>query len=271
MTDGGFDPAPAAVRLRAAWRGQHLLQGLSATERPPTIAEAYRVQTRLIRELSEPIGGYKLGLSSAAAMARSGLGDPILGFALASSCLQSGAALSLPQGGEVVIEAEIAFVQIETHDGGTVDFAEGRGCTAHLALEIVRSRFASREAIDLPTFVGDASGCHAIVLGDAIPLTAIPTLLEQGATLLHEGRTVAEGALGDECPSPFDMLHRFRRLIASHGLPVPPRMVISTGSITLPFVVGDGGAFEARLSAFRVAATLGRVSNGAAGGEGNAE
>jgi hypothetical protein len=57
----------AAQQLADAWRVGALLPDLSPACRPRTVAEGYQVQARLIAELEIPLGGWKIGCTSAEA------------------------------------------------------------------------------------------------------------------------------------------------------------------------------------------------------------
>ena len=103
-----YDPQPAARNLAKAWQTPSLLEHLPENERPQSVAEGYAVQSALALELDEVVAGYKLGLSSAIAMERSGLGRPARGFMVASRIQNSGA--TLQAAGQMLVEVEVAFV-----------------------------------------------------------------------------------------------------------------------------------------------------------------
>jgi 2-keto-4-pentenoate hydratase len=236
MSDSLFDPAPAARRLAPLWRNRQQIKDLPPAERPRDVRDAYALQCRLADELAEPISGYKLGLSSPAAMERSGLGDPVVGFVLTSRVHRSGAKVAMPAGGAFLIEVEVVLVLDESGDAVA---------SAHLGFEIIRSRFTDRVAVGLPSFIGDAAAFYGVVLGDELPLAELPSLLQTGATLRQDGAVVANAALGRECPDPFDGLRRLRALAAEHAMPIGGGMIVATGNRILPFETDRPGLFEA--------------------------
>jgi 2-keto-4-pentenoate hydratase len=242
VSGAGFDPAAPARRLAEMWRDMRQIDALPPGERPRTIEDAYAIQRRLIEEIGEPVRGYKLGQSSAAAMERNGLGAPIMGFIPESRLYESGATVEAPPSSSLLIEVELAF----TLPTGCANDA-GVELPARLALEIVRSRFAKRDAVDLPSFVSDGSGFHALVLGDAVPLDRFTPYLDGGASLWRNGRIVANATIGRERPDPLDVLARFRALARTFSMPVAPNMVIATGSLTVPFEARGEGQIEGRL------------------------
>ncbi|MCC6792948.1 MAG: hydratase, partial [Thermomicrobiales bacterium] len=206
MTNRSFDPAPAARRLADLWRGFRQIDSLPEAERPRDVADGYAIQRELMRIVDEPVRGYKLGLSSAAAMERTGLGMPIVGFVPGSRLHRSGASVDVPAAA-VLLEVEVALrIPAGWADG------EPMAPEAHLAFEVVCSRFVDRRAVGLPSFVGDDSGFHALVVGDPVPLDRLDALLAAGASLHRDSETVAGPATGRECPDPLEVLDRFRML-----------------------------------------------------------
>jgi 2-keto-4-pentenoate hydratase len=243
----------AARRLADLWRGFRQVDALPEAERPRDMADGYAIQRQLVELVNEPVRGYKLGLSSAAAMERTGLGVPIVGFVPASRLHPSGASVEVPAGVPVVLEVEVALVIPATWIDGAPLRAE-----AHLAFEVVCSRFVDRSAIDLPSLVGDDSGFHALVVGDPVPLDRLGALLYVGASLHHAGQMVAGPAIGRECPDPLDVLERFRKLAREIAFPVTGAMTIATGSLIVPFETAGEGGFEGRLGSSRVSLSLQR-------------
>ena len=100
---------------------------------------------------------------------------------------------------------------------------------------------------------------YALVVGDAIPFGRLHWFLAAGASLRLEGKVVAEAVVGRERPDPLDVLTRFRTLALMFGMPVAPKMVISTGSLIVPFEARGAGEFEGRLASSAVRFTMRRT------------
>ncbi len=235
-----FDPGPAARRLARFWGGWERLDILPPAERPHDLTEGYRVQRRLIEELGEPVAGYKVGLSSVAAMKKSGLGVPIFGFVPKSRLYRSGATVPLPLR-DVVVEAEIGF-ELPVDPNGEP--------SPRLVFEIVRSRFREPKDVDLPSFIGDASGFCTMVVGEKIPLEEVSGLLATGATLSCDGDEVSGPLSGDDCPNPTEVLRLFRLLAARYDMPTSPGMVIATGSVVVPYAKPAAGTYQAKVGRY---------------------
>jgi 2-keto-4-pentenoate hydratase len=235
-----FDPGPAARRLARFWDGWERLDILPPAERPRDVAEGYRVQRRLIDELGEAVAGYKVGLSSVGAMKKSGLGAPIFGFVPKSRLCRSGATIPLPLS-DVVVEAEIGF---------ELPADPNAKPAARLVFEIVRSRFREPRIVDMPSFIGDASGFCTLVVGDPVPLGEVGGLLRAGATLSRDGNQVSGPMVGEDCPNPIEVLRLFRLLAAKYDMPVGPGMVVATGSIVVPYEKPAAGTYQARVGRY---------------------
>src|SRR5271154_795025 len=106
-----FDPQPAALRLAGVWKGGGArLKGLPPGERPADAAQGYAIQAKLRALMGEPLAGYKLGLSSPAAMKVSGLGRPARGFVTKPRLYPSNATVPAAPAGRILFELEICFV-----------------------------------------------------------------------------------------------------------------------------------------------------------------
>ncbi len=186
-------------------------------------------------------------------MERTGLGVPIVGFVPTSRFHASGAFVEVPATAMVLLEVEVALSIPERWSDGAAFEPE-----AHLAFEVVCSRFVDRITVGLPSFVGDDSGFHALVVGDPVPLARLSELLDAGASLYHDGAMVAGPAIGRECPDPLDVFDRFRALARAIDIPVATTMTIATGSLILPFETDGDGIFEGRLGSSRVSLSLRR-------------
>lgn len=250
-----FDPVPAARRLAAAWRADARLDELPAAERPRDLAEGYAVQVALADELGG-IAGYKLGLSSAAAMARSGLGGPARGFMTGDRIKRSGATLA-PVAGPLLVEVEIAFVLARDVPAGTrVADPAGLVGDAHLAIEVVRSRFNDRIAVGLPSFLADSVGFHALLLSDPLPGGVGSDLLGAPAELLHDGTRVAGPLDGPERTDPLHAFKLFLDQAAAANLPVAKGMIVTTGTLVAAYESDARGRYEARLGPASVSFTI---------------
>src|SRR5512138_2916428 len=197
-----FDPAPAAALLAQAWREGRQLAELPPSARPQTLEQGYEIQDRLIAEMAQPVGGWKLGVGSRAALRQFSLERPLAGRILRSRFHGNGDRVVLPRSGPVTVEFEIAFVIGRAIPPGE-RIADPMSAVAEVrpTFELVLSRFVNRRAVGWPSFVGDSVGFAALVVGDPIDAATIEDV--SGTVVISvDGCEAARGLAGDELTDP---------------------------------------------------------------------
>jgi 2-keto-4-pentenoate hydratase len=230
-----FDIEKAAEGLASAWREGKQPQEVLATVQPPTLAEAYDVQDRLAARLNLPTVGWKIGLAARSGYLGANLKRPIFGRIFEPRCYRSGDAVPVPAGRPMTIELEIAFVLAGTPKAGMpvdVSLIE----SAHLGFEIVCSRLPDRQRIGIAATVADNSVSHAVVLGGALNLDAMPAI-QAGAAVSAAGHLEAASLTGDDLPDPFPVLDQLVAHLAERGHALRRGDLIFTGTMTRPFDV----------------------------------
>src|SRR5262249_29619570 len=152
-------------RLLCAARGGAPVHELPPSCRPQSDADAYEIQDAVILRLGEAVGGWKVGVASAAASA---FCAPIyMRMIRPSPATYDAAELRL-----IGIEAETAFrlgrdlpPRTAAHDREEVV----AGVTLHPAIEVVDSRYADFRSLDRPSILADNSSNGGLVYGAAIP------------------------------------------------------------------------------------------------------
>lgn len=257
-----FDPQPAAKRLAQAWRQGLRLAELPAEERPADIAEGYVLQAALQPLLGDSVAGWKIAGSSVNGLKAAPHGAPVFGF-LRESCMHpSGAVLAAPPAGAAfTVEVEIAVrFGREVVPAREAFDAASMIESAHLAVEVVCSRFIDRKAVGVPSFIGDDAGFHAFILGDALPGGIASPLLHAPATLWHHGELVGPATAGDDRTDPLAALALFWRHAAAYGYTVPAGAVITTGLVIKPWDTSAPGTCEGRLGDARVVFSIAGVA-----------
>ncbi|MCM0020955.1 MAG: hypothetical protein NBV67_13235, partial [Tagaea sp.] len=102
--------APAAATLAECWQMGQTVAALPESCRPRSLAEAYKVQALLEKELGFERAGWKIGCTSAAARAIMKSAGPFAGRVFLARCHASGVALAAGQHRMRGLEAEFAFV-----------------------------------------------------------------------------------------------------------------------------------------------------------------
>lgn len=195
----------AASYLARAWQIGLSLPQLPSECRPKTMADGMQVQDALVAELDFPVGGWKVGCTSAYAQRYLKIKQPIAGRVFATRMFDSG--VTLPSSGYRVrgIEGEFAFVlgRDLPPRGKPYTQAELRAAVVALrpAVEVIDPRFTDWLKVNAASIVADMAGHGALVLGPPVPRWRALDLRKLRVRVSVGGRTVGEGtgaeALGD--------------------------------------------------------------------------
>ena len=223
----------AASLLAEAWQIGTLLHELPEEWRPRNAAEAYRIQDLLAEELTFPVGGWKIGCTSAVARKIMNARGPFAGRVFATRIFPSGTTLpatAYPMRG---IEGEFAFrlakkLPARKRAYGLAEVTAAVG-TLHLAIEIVNSRYADWLKVGIPSLIADQGANGALVLGPAVPRWRTRKLDVQAVTMAVNGKTVGKGTGADCLGHPLKALMWLANLMRGRG-GLPAGAVISTGT-----------------------------------------
>ncbi len=187
----------AAEWLEEAFTSGAPLARLPDDIRPRTAAEGYRVQARLVEALGIPVGGWKIGCTSAAARAIMGARGPFAGRILAPRIFASGVALPGRALRTRGLEPEIAVTLARdlpprAEPYGTAEVAEAIG-TFHPAIEIVEPRWHRWLEVGVPSVIADLGANGWLVLGEGTTPAALGDPLAVSVQLTVDGLPPAEG------------------------------------------------------------------------------
>jgi len=243
-----YDPAPAASLLGEAWRSGRPLGTLPEQVRPRSMSEAYEVQDRLISNLGHGVAGWKLGLGSKNAKRRSGLESPVFGRVLEPGLYTAGKTVRVPGAMEVAIEFEIAFILgrdilPEGAPEGAGELAKNLVSSSHVAFEFVVSRFGRPDGLDAVSITADNGMAYAVLLGEAIDLTAISVPdLARSLTVRINGEEMAHGLAEDDLVDPFAALDELLLHARERHIVLEKGALIMTGSLSAPIRLEPGSS-----------------------------
>lgn len=256
MKDTSFDPGSAALRLASALRTGTSIKALPEEERPATLEEGYAVQAGFVEQLGEGTAGWKLAGASPRGLRGALPSPPATGVLIPSRIFASGALVRLPAGRGATLEVEVSFrFSREVSPADEAFDAASMLAEASLAVEVVCSRYLDRKAVGQPSFVGDNVGFHALVRGDRLGFTAGSSFAGE-AGLWREGDRIAASLAGDDRTNPFLSLAFLWDRLGKQRLSIAAGSVVTTGTLTVPVDVTQGGHYEARLGDAKVALTL---------------
>ncbi len=228
------------------------------------IDDAYAIQAALL-ELQlgrgDTLAGAKLGLTSAAKQEQMGVSEPVYGWVLASSVLDSTGEVDL---GELIhprCEPELVFVLAEDLAGPGVTADDALDATEKVVggIEIIDSRYEAF-SFTLPDVIADNTSAARVAIGiDGVgpreaDLTTLGCVFEVDGAIT--GTATGAALLGD----PAECLAMLANHVGKHGLKLEAGWIVMAGAATDARPLGPGTVATARYSHLGSVSISGRVS-----------
>lgn len=245
----------AAETIAAARRSLTPLRPLPGDLAPPDLVAGYRIQDELHRLLSVdhgPMVGYKIGCTSEVMQKYLSIAHPCSGGIFASRVHDSGASLKASSYVRVGIECEIAARLGRDLPASQAPFtSESVGNaveTYYPAIEIVDDRYAKWQTLGAPTLIADDFFAAGIVLGAAVPKSAVPDLLEVHGRALVNGTEVGRGTGADLLGHPHNALAWLANHLAAQDKALLKGQIVMTGSLVQTVWVSAGDVAKMEFS-----------------------
>lgn len=214
-----------------------------------TLEDSYAVQ-QLWRRRNEEAGrtlvGRKIGLTSKAMQAATGITEPDYGAIFDDMVLETGCSVEWEKYTHPRVEVELAFVLKSALKGPGCSIFDVLNATDYVvpALEILDSRI-EMEGRTIVDTISDNAAMGAMVVGgrpvkpDAVDLRWVSAILYKNQTVEETG--VAAGVLDH----PANGVHWLANKIAAHGDSLKAGDIILAGSFTRPLWVHRGDTIHA--------------------------
>jgi 2-keto-4-pentenoate hydratase len=215
-----------AARLLCAARGGAPVHELPPNCRPQSDADAYEIQEAVVRQLGETIGGWKVGVTSAASAA---FCAPIW-----MKMIRPGPASY--DAGElrlIGIEAEIAFRLGRDLPARAAAYGHHEvtaGAALHPVIEVVDSRYSDPRSLDRLSILADNFSNGGLVHGAPVPDWEKLDLGHTRITVTEDGEPFADSSRG-AARDPIAALVEFANLMNGRG-GAKAGTFITTGSWT---------------------------------------
>ena len=255
------DIRAAAEAIAAARRSRAPLKPLAADIAPNSEAEGYLIQDAVHDLLASDFGarvGYKIGCTSPVMQQYLNIPHPCGGGVFAKGVHDSGASLNVKDFVRVGVECEIAVRLARdvapTEGPFTAEWVAEAIDAYHPAIEIVDDRYVQWETMGAPTLIADdffAAGC---VLGQAVPRSAVPDLLQVIGRALINGVEAGQGTGADVLGHPHHALAWLANHLAADGKGLRAGEIVLTGSLVKTVWLNAGDEVVMEL------AGLGKVS-----------
>lgn len=238
-----------ADELIQADRDRSTVPLLTARYPGMTIEDSYAVQALWASgraAAGHHVVGHKIGLTSKAMQAATGINEPDYGVIFDDMVLENGVTVPFDNYSNVRIEVELAFVLAEPLSGPACTLDDVLGATEYVApaLEILNSHIALEGRTIVDT-ISDNAAMGAMVLGDqrvnvdSVDLRWVSALLYRNQTIEETG--VAAGVLDHPGNGVAWLANRLFR----HGTTLAAGEVLLSGSFTRPVWVERGDTVHA--------------------------
>jgi 2-oxo-hept-3-ene-1,7-dioate hydratase len=242
-----------ADELFAAQEARSILPRLTARYPDMTIDDSYAVQSLWAQrrvEAGRRVAGHKIGLTSKAMQAATGITEPDYGVIFDDQVYGSGASVEFDAFSNVRIEVELAFALARplSGEGCTVDDVLDATEYVVPALEILNSHLELEGRTIVDTIADNAAlgamvvGEHRVAPGD-VDLPWVAAVLERGGEIEETG--VAAGVLGHPALGVAWLAGK----LARHGSGLAAGELVLAGSFTRPMWVRRGDVVRAEYRA----------------------
>ncbi len=233
-----------ADELADAERSHRLIPRISTRHPDATVEDSYAIQ-RMWRDRNLAAGrrlaGRKIGLTSKAMQAATGITEPDYGVMFDDTVRHDGDVLRFDDFTNVRVEVELAFVLGAPLEGPDRTLADALDATASVtpALEVLNSHI-ELEGRTIVDTIADNAAYGAMVLGgqpvrpDDIDLRWVPALLSRNGAIEETG--VAAGVLGHPATGVAWLANKLHQ----HGDRLEAGEIILAGSFTRPMWVSRG-------------------------------
>jgi 2-oxo-hept-3-ene-1,7-dioate hydratase len=245
--------AAIADELFAAHRDRNILPRLTARDPDMTVEDSYAVQSlwaQRRKDAGHAVAGHKIGLTSKAMQAATGITEPDYGVIFDDQVYASGSRVEFDAFSNVRIEVELAFALSKplSGDGYTVDDVLDATDYVVPALEILNSHL-ELEGRTIVDTIADNAALGAMVVGDVrvapgeIDLPWVCAVLERDGEIEETG--VAAGVLGHPALGVAWLAGK----LAQHGAGLGAGEIVLAGSFTRPMWVRRGDLVRAQYRA----------------------
>ncbi len=233
-----------AEELAEADRSQVLIPRITARYPDATVEDSYAIQgVWRDRELAagRRLVGRKIGLTSRAMQAATGINEPDYGVMFDDTVWEDGAVIAFDRFTNVRIEVELAFVLREPLEGPRCTLVHALAATDYVtpALEVLNSHI-ELEGRTIVDTISDNAAYGAMVLGtkrkrpDEVDLRWVPGVLYRNGSIEETG--VAAGVLGNPATGVAWLTNKLHQ----HGARLEAGEIILAGSFTRPMWVSRG-------------------------------
>jgi len=219
---------------------------------PETMAQAYAVQEAYIARMAEPVVGWKVGMTNAAAQEAGGIDEPIAGPLFQSAVVPSPADLATPPEALRIVECEFGFrmaTDLPAQDAPYTEAAVAAAvATLHPAVEIVDVHLPAGLKAGPRWVAADGGGNMYWVPGAGTTDWDPDELPERSVSVFRNGEPQGDGTAA-ALDNPVSVLAWLANHLIGRGLFLRAGDWVSTGLRTPIFSAAPGDRIEADYAA----------------------
>jgi len=238
-----------AEELLTAHRERAVVPLLTARHPGMSVEDAYAVQMRWADRRTEAghrVVGHKIGLTSRAMQAATGITEPDYGVIFDDMVLENGCGVPYDAFSNVRIEVELAFVLARPLRGPGCTIFDVLSATAYVvpALEILNSHIAMAGRTIVDTISDNAAMGAMVIGGRPVPVSEVD--LRWVGALLYRNQSIEETGLAAGVLShPANGVAWLANKLAQHGAGLDAGELVLAGSFTRPTWVDRGDTVHA--------------------------
>jgi 2-keto-4-pentenoate hydratase len=242
----------AADQLQAAERACSPITPLSVQFPDLDAAGAYAVQAEVVtrrRAAGAVVGGYKIGLTSAAMRTMMHVEIPDYGHLLDDMFVSEAVPVMTAELVQPRVEPELAFVLERDLPARRITVADVWRATAFVlpCVEIIDSRYTGWQITFVDTVADNASSARVVLGGTPRRPADLLDLAGLGVVLRVNGQVSETGALGAVMGNPANAVAWLASDLAAHGVRLHGGDVVLSGSPTRAVDVQAGDHVEASI------------------------
>ena len=219
------------------------------TDAPFGLDEAYEMQDAMIRSMSAPVVGWKVGLTSKASQDMMGVAEPMSGPLFDGSVFSDNAELTVSESDLGIVEAEIGITLGADLNTDKAAFAQSDIMavigSVHPMFELATKRLPGGMRETAQWIVADGGINQAIVVGAGIAFSPEIDLAMMKAQVAQNDKPVSEGIGSNVMGSPVSVMVWLADHLKSRGISLKKGDFIATGLVCDMLIGNSGDRFKA--------------------------
>lgn len=234
-----------AEKLLSAHKQRQPIPHLSQVQASAVPASAYQIQQSYVklRQVNDPIAGFKAGLTSKAGQKKFAVSQALSGILFSSGHVTDASQIKLSNAGKLMLETEIGFILSADINKPITQVSDLKGKTASLVsvIELPDIGFVSPKQIKGIDLIAANVASHQFVMGTPVSIGDIKDLNQLAVKLSHNGKKVNQGLGSDTLGDQWEALLWLVNQLISQGYQLSAGELLITGALgkMIPAAKGD--------------------------------